>query len=170
MSIAKINARLATFTTNADKQNAFHHVTCMMIMKHAEQHGDCTTAIAAVKAMPASMRRSMLIQWFAKHSPIVVKLAGAKGEDACGFNATYMKLKGAEAKVSHWDIDAADAEPFYMLADAIPEETPFDLAKAIKMLQSLSGRLAKEIKDGNIPANDLDKVTELSAKVSAIAA
>ena len=170
MSLKIIDKRIAKLTTDAGKLNAYIHATAMLIVRHAKAHGDCTRALALVKAMPASMRRTMLRDWFAKHTPIVVKLDSGKGDEACGFSAKYVALKTPEAKAAAWKIEAADAEPFYMLADKVPEEKPFDLKALLAMAANLAKRIDGKIAEGKVPANDVAKAKEISAKIAAIAA
>jgi hypothetical protein len=152
-----IDAATVKFTTNAAKLNDQAHSLALSILKHAAPvdaggfgHGDCTRALMLVKAMPASMRRTMLIQWFAKYSPIAVKLSDQG--DNVGYTASYGKLTTDAAKLSKWDIAGADAEPFWKLAEGTPEEKVYDLKTLLKMLEGLAKRIdAIADKDGIEP-------------------
>lgn len=166
-NLKAIDKRIATVTTNAAKLNGYIHETGMMIVRHANQHGDCTRALALVKAMPASMRRTMLIAWFAKFTPIAVKLGDS---EAVGFNAKYLALKTPEAKAKAWNIDGANAEPFYAMAEAEPEAKEYTLSQLIAMVGQLSKRIKGKIAGGEVAANDTAKASELVAKIEAIAA
>lgn len=136
-----IDRAIASFTTNAGKLNRQCHQIAMGIMHHAFATGDCTRALTLVKAMPASMRRTMLIAWFAKHSPITVKLGD---DERVGLN------KGKNA--NPFDLEGADDEPFYALAEATPEEKQFDLATLIKMVEGLTKRI--DAKLAELPEGD----------------
>lgn len=136
--LKNIDRAIASFALNAGKLNRQCHLIAMGIMHHAFTTGDCTRALALVKAMPASMRRTMLIAWFAKYSPITVKLGD---DEKVGLN------KGKTA--NPFDLEGADAEPFYELAEKIAEGKPFDLATAIKMVEALSKRIAKGLAEND---------------------
>lgn len=158
-----IRERCVKITTDTKAINEFIHETAMLIINHAKPkelggHGDCSTSLWLVQAMPASMRRKMLIDWFAKYTPIVVKL-GDKPD--CGFNQKYKNLP-KEEKISHWNIEGADEEPFYVLADKVPEEKEYDLAALINMVKSLAKRIDKKADDGEVKPADI-----ASAKVLA---
>lgn len=131
-----IDKAIASFTTNAGKLNRQCHTIAMGIMHHAFATGDCTRALALAKAMPASMRRTMLIAWFVKYSPITVKLGD---EEKVGLN------KGKNA--AKFDLEGADGEPFYELAEKQPEEKNFDLATLIKMVEGLTKRIEGKLEE-----------------------
>lgn len=166
-TLKQIDKAIASVTTNGDKLNKQVHNVGMMIVRHANQHGDCTRALALVKAMPASMRRTMLIAWFAKFTPIAVKLGDS---EAVGFNAKYLALKTADAKAKAWNIAGADAEPFYAMAETTPEQADLTFAQLVAMVQGLSKRITTKIGEGKVAANDADKAKELVTKIDAIAA
>jgi len=68
-----IKANLKKIGLSGHKLNVLIHDTGVLIMEHAKEHKDgADTALALVKAMPASMRRTMLIAWFNEFSPIRV--------------------------------------------------------------------------------------------------
>jgi len=161
-SLKAIDKNIALVATNANKLNSLIHTTALAIFDHAKEHGDCTRALALVKAMPASMRRTMLIQWFSDYSPITVKLASGKSPEAVGLN------RGKNA--NDWNRPAAVATPFYDLAEQNPEDKEYDLAALIKMVQAISKRIGKKIDDGKVAANDIDKARELARKIDVIAA
>lgn len=167
MSLKIIDKRIVTLSANAAKLNAYIHVTAVMVMEHAKAHGDCTRALSLVKAMPASMRRTMLIAWFAKYSPIAVKLGDS---EAVGFSKKYNNLKTDEAKAAQWDIEAAKADPFYAMAEAVPEAKEYNLAALINMVKVLSKRINEKVDEGKVAANDVEKAKELTAKIDALVA
>lgn len=166
-TLKQIDKAIASFTMNGDKLNRQGHVIAMAIANHAVKHGDCTRALSLVKAMPASMRRTTMIAWFAKFTPIAVKLGDS---EAVGFNAKYLALKTPEAKAKAWNIIGGDAEPFYAMAETTPEQADLTLAQLIAMVQGLSKRITGKMTDGKVAANDVNKAKELVAKIDAIAA
>lgn len=160
---ARMKDRLTRITTNAQKLNEYIHETGMMILRHAQEHGDCTFALKLVLAMPASMRRTMLIAWFEKYSPIVVKLPTDKLPDGkVGIN------KGKTA--NPFDLDGADAEPFYALAETVAEDKTYTLAELIKMVQGVGKRIASKVEKGEVADNDREAAVKLAASVEALAA
>lgn len=158
----RMDKRFAQIALIGSKLNDYVHATGLMIIEHAMQHQDCRLALPLVKAMPASMRRTMLIAWFAKYTPIVVKLGDS---EAVGFTSKYLKLKGDDAKRACWNIDGAKDEPFHMLAESTPEEKELSLADLIKMVQGLSKRISGKLDEGKIAANDTAKARRLIAVI-----
>lgn len=50
--------------------DAFVHETAIMILKHAEETGDCSAALDLIQALPPGTRRQRLALWFRAYSPI----------------------------------------------------------------------------------------------------
>lgn len=160
MSLKKIDANLKLIATNAAKLNGRIHDTAVMIASHAKEHGDCTRALSLVKAMPASMRRSMLVEWFRTFTPIRVSL----GNDKVGL------LKADAKGFTAFDIPAGTARPFYDLAKDKPEAEDMTLADAIEAMERLVKRLQKSVDDGKVAANDSDAIVAKIASLKAVAA
>ncbi|QDP56984.1 MAG: hypothetical protein Unbinned2691contig1000_58 [Prokaryotic dsDNA virus sp.] len=139
---ARMQDRFATITASYEKANKYVHETAMMILKHAKDHKDCSTAQGLVMALPASMRREMLIMWFAKFSPIVVK----NSDDW----ASKMHKEGTKLYVP-FNLEEAEATPFYVLAEQNKERPPFDIKALLKMLEQGPKRLQKLLDDGEVP-------------------
>ena len=96
------------------KVNLSIHTLAIRCMEHAFTYGDVmNTAAALVDAIPTSMRRSLVIDWFGHFSPITL------GKDA---KTGKMRghLKGVQAE-RVWNIEAAKATPFYAMVGS-PEE------------------------------------------------
>jgi hypothetical protein len=163
-----IAKRIAYVGTNMDKMNSYIHDTGVLIMEYANANGNPTLALDLAKAMPASMRRTMLIKWFAKYSPIAVKLGDSEG---IGFNAKYVNLKKAEAKAAAWDIEGAEAEPFYLMAEK-EAEAPKELTYAdlVAMFASIGKRIQGKLDENLVAANDVDSAKELIGNVAKFAA
>jgi len=147
MSLKIIDKNLRTITTNASKLNGLIHDTGMLILAHAMEHGDCTRALSLVKAMPASMRKTMLVAWFEKYSPIrVIEANGKVG-----------MLKDSAKGFVPFNLEGAAAEPFYVIAERTPEAKPFDLAAMMKFVEATVKRIEKNVTEGNVP--DADRST-----------
>lgn len=169
-----IRDRCAKITTDMNKINDFIHETAMMIVRHAAPEkagagcsgtGDCTHALMLVKALPASMRRTMLIDWFGKYTPITVKLGDS---ESVGFNAKYHALKTPEAKLSAWDVPGANAEPFYLLAERTPEEKVYDFKALVEMVTRLGKQIEKKIEQGKVPEADVESAKGIARAVSSL--
>ncbi len=149
MSLKKIDANIRLITTNAAKLNGRIHDTAVLIAAHAEEHGDCTRALALIKAMPASMRRAMLILWFNTFTPIRVSLAN----DKVGM------LKDGQKGFVAFDVEGGNALPFYELAKEEKEDTgEATLADVLAMMERLAKRVSKLVADGKVVANDREAI------------
>lgn len=145
--------RYKSITTNGDKLNKYIHETAMMIFDHAKEHHDPSEAQRLVMAMPASMRREMLILWFSKFTPIVVK-----NDDKWAAKA---HKKGTKMYVE-WDREAAEAKPFYELAEENKEKAPLDFEGLLKLVERLKGSIEKKVEKGEIP----DDLTEAAKSIT----
>ena len=148
MSLKKIDANLVRITTNGDKLNVLIHQTAMMIMKHATKSGDCTRALSLVKAMPASMRRTTLIAWFTKYSPIRVVFQN----DAVGM------LSKGDKGYTPFALEKAEANPFYQIAENNAEPGLLDFDKFIKMVQNMAKREAAKADEGKVKPEDVASI------------
>ena len=157
--IKTIKDRCVVITTDGDKLNKYIHETGMMIIRHAAEHGDCEAALYLANAMPKSMRRLTLVAWFAKYTPITVKLSD--DGNAVGFNEKYKKLSPEEKKAA-WNIEGADIEPFYLIAEKTKEagSKPFDLAEMLKLVKQMGDKVQKQIDSDAVPADDLATAIE----------
>lgn len=146
MSLKKIDANLVRITRDGDKLNQLVHTTAMMVMNHAIKSGDCTRALSLVMAMPASYRRTTLVKWFDKFSPIRVVLV----------NNVVGMLKKDDKGYKPFDLVKADAEPFYLIAEKVAEEKPaMDLAALKKWLESQAKALEKRAEEGKIAPEEI---------------
>lgn len=157
-TLKNIDQNIKRITTNAKKLNELIHSTAIMVIQHAKEHGDCTRALALVKAMPASMRRTMLVLWFETYTPIRVKL----NDDKVGI------LKETAKNYVAWDIDGATATPFYELAEQNAEEKVYDYAALVAMVERLSKQIEKKIEAGAVPDADVEKAQALARSVAGL--
>jgi hypothetical protein len=159
-NLKKIDANIRLITTNGAKLNARIHDTAMLIAAHAAEHRDCTRALTLVKAMPASMRRSMLVEWFHTFTSIRVNVGGDK-----------VGLLKADAKnFVAFDLKAGAAKPFYEMAKEKPEAEDLTLEDAIIAMERLVKRLQKSVDDGKVAANDSEAIVAKIASLKAVAA
>ena len=127
--LTEIDDNIVSVARNAKDLNTLIHVTAMMIINHAKEHGDCSRAQKLLFALPASMRRTMLEQWFHTYTPIAVRHKEPTWNSAL--------RKPTDKKYVEWNIEGADAEPFYQLAEATPEATVKTFAELVKMFEAL---------------------------------
>lgn len=158
MTLKKIDSNIKRVVTNGQKLNVLIHETAVMIASHAKEHGDCTRALTLVKAMPASMRRTMLVLWFNTFTPIRV----VEKNDKVGM------LKAEDKGFTPFDIEAGTAKPFYELAEKNPEKE-YDFAALVALVERLGKSIEKKVEDGKVPANDVGKAKDMAAKVKALA-
>lgn len=157
MSLKKIDSNIKLIIVNAAKLNERIHDTAVMIAAHANEHGDCTRALTLVKAMPASMRRTMLVLWFETFTPIRIKLTADK-----------VGMLKADAKTfTPFDLDGGKAKPFYELAEETPEKS-YDFDALVKLVESLGKQIEKKVEAGKVPANDVEGAMAIARTVQGL--
>jgi hypothetical protein len=158
MSLKIIDKNIRTITTNANKLNILIHETAMLVANHAKEHGDCTRALTLVKAMPASMRRTMLVMWFDTFTPIRVVLVN----DKVGIAKENTKL------FKPWDLELGNETPFYTLAEQNPEGKEMDFDKIVALIAGLAKRIEKQADDGKVKEDDIASAKAIAAQLSAM--
>lgn len=156
---ALMATRFTKITNDYGKVNDYVHETAMLIVNHAKDCGDCSTAQKLVMALPASMRREMLILWFHTFTPIVVK-----NDDK--WNAKMHK-EGTKLFVN-WDIEAANATPFFRLAEQNKEAAPLTFEQMVKMVEGLAKRIEKKIENGEVEQADVPSAHAIAAKIAGL--
>lgn len=174
INLKTIDKRVARVSVLGRELNTFIHETGMMIVYHAaptgaspdaKDSGDCTRALSLVRAMPASMRRTMMIEWFQKFTPIRIKLSD--NGDKCEFDAKYKKEAPAD-KLAWWKVSEAAELPFYDIAENTPEGKTYSLAELLKMVERLSKQIEKKVEEGKVPEEDRDNAMALARAVSGV--
>lgn len=155
----RMKERFVRITSSYQKANEYVHETAMMIVKHAKEHGDCSTAQGLVMALPASMRREMLILWFGTFTPIVVK--NSDDWDA------KMHKEGTKLFVD-WNLEKAEETPFYELAEQNKERPPLDLEGLIKMFTQFGDRIEKLIDEDKVPEELVESAYAAAKRIKAI--
>lgn len=162
---ARMKERFARITTSYEKANAYVHETAMMILEHANEHKDCSTAQGLVLAMPASQRREMLILWFSTFSPIVVK----NNDDwASRMQPETLKNGDKNPLFVPFDLEAAAAKPWFELAKENKERAPLDDEGILKLISQLAGRLEKMVEKGEIQQGLKDAVPSIVGQLKKI--
>lgn len=173
-TLKNIDKAIAKFATTAAAVNVMAHNIAMMIFNHAAPEavgpdcqgtGDCTRAVRLVRAMPASFRRSMMIEWFRDNTPIRIKLSDSG--DKCEYDPAYKKLS-TEDKVKAWNLENANTIPFYEIAERTPEEKPFDFAAMLKFVEATAKRVEGMIEKGRVPEADVPTAKALVEKLAKV--
>lgn len=172
ITLKAIDERVGTIRTMGREFNSYIHETAMMVFRHAaptavsedcQGSGDCTRALKIVRAMPASMRRTMLIEWFRVYTPIRIKLSD--NGDKCEFDPKYKKLTPTE-KPSWWKIEEAAETAFYDIAEQTPEDARIlDLPALIEMARRLGKTIAKRVDEGKVLPEDTANAKLLAAQL-----
>lgn len=156
---ARMRDRFKVITSSYDKANKYTHATAMEICKHAKEHGDCSLAQELVMALPASVRREMMILWFATYTPIVVK-------NDEKWNA---KMHKPESKLFvEWNLEDGDAKPFYELAKENKERPPLDFEGLVKLVERLSNTIEKRVDNGEVNAEDIPTALDIARKLKGL--
>ena len=144
-------ARFKNITTSYNKINTYIHETAMLIITHASEHGDCSTAQGLVNAMPQSARKAALLAWFAKYTPIVVK-------DNDKWQA---KMHKPDSKLFvAWDIEGASANPWYTIAEEMGSEKVFSFDDILKIGPAADARrILKQIENGHVAPEAVEAAT-----------
>jgi hypothetical protein len=133
--------------------------TAVGIIEHSMATGDCTAALRLVQAMPKSARRGLLINWFAKYSPIGMNVGTGK----VGLNKPEAKL------YRPYDIEGARANNWFEGGEADNENLPdTTLEAANKMIFAVAAKLQKKLDNGEVAANDRDAVVQRIADLNAL--
>lgn len=157
-TLKAIDKNIKMVATSGAKLNKLIHDTAMQIANHAKEHGDCTRALMLAKAMPASMRRTMLVLWFHTFTPIRVMLQNDK---------VGISKEGAKLYVD-WNLEEGDQTPFYELAEQNPEQQPMDIEKILGLIAGLAKRIEKKVEEGAVKPEAVEGAKSLSRALSAI--
>lgn len=153
-----IDKNIRSITTSAAKLNMLIHTTAMMVASHAKEHGDCTRALTLVKAMPASMRRTMLVLWFNTYTPIRV----VDKNDKVGI------LKENAKGYTPFDLEAGDLTPFFEIAEQNPEAGVYDFAELVQMVQRIGKQIEKKVEEGKVAPDDVESAKAIARTVAGL--
>lgn len=165
MSLKQIDRKIGTFSSNKQKLQELGHEISMMIFDHAFAHFDCTRALSLAKEMPKSWK-AQLEEWFKTFTPIVV----VEKNDKVGLSPAYLKLRkeNPEEALKMWDRAGAEETPFYKLNEPDPKAMEYDFTALVKMVEALSGRIEKQVKDGKVKAEDTESAKVIARTLSGL--
>lgn len=157
---AQMGVRFRKITSDYGKINAYVHETAMLIMRHAAEHDDCSTAQGLINAMPQSARKLALINWFTQFSPIVVK-----DDDKW---QSKMHKRGSKM-YRPFDIDGAEANPWFTLADKMgAEKPPVDFAGMLAWIEAQAKAWDKKADEGKVSETEIATARHLAAQLRGI--
>jgi len=156
---AQMQDRFTKITTDYNTVNQYVHDTAVMIAKHAQEHNDCSTAQGLVMAMPASIRREMLILWFAKFTPIIVK-----NDDKW---VAKMHPKDSKNYVP-FDLEAGEKTTFMSLSRQNKEKAPLDYAGLVMLPAKIAKQLEDRLADNKVDEGEIETAKALIAQLRGI--
>lgn len=162
MSLALINKNIKRIGSVSTKLNTLIHVTAVMCVQHASEHGDANPAMRLVEAMPKTIRRTALIKWFATYSPIAIDTA--KGTFSC-------HLRKPESKAfNNFNLDGANANPWYDMKELEREEIFLTAEDFDDKVVSLAKSMRKRLEAGKVLEGDRPVFEAKLAALEALAA
>ena len=136
-TLIEIDRRLRGFATTTKNYRNNAQSLAVDIIRHAEEHGDCTRALRLC-ALVGPKDRAHMAAYFTAFSPIKVDVAAKK-----------VRLSKPDAKsYNDWDVDGALATPWYEWGKAPSVPKSFNLNSFRADLQKLLKQYEKKIKKG----------------------
>lgn len=161
MSLALINKNIKRISSVSTKLNTLIHVTAVMCVQHASEHGDANPAMRLVEAMPKTIRRTALIKWFGMYSPIAID--SNKGAFSC-------HLRKPESKAfNNFNLDGANANPWYEMRELDKEEIFLTAEDFDDKIVSLAKSMEKRLTDGKVLEGDRPAFATKLANLKALA-
>jgi hypothetical protein len=158
-----IVTRCKAIARKAVDLNEAIHETGLMVMAHTAAYDDCTGAARLVNAMPKSHRRSLVVTWFERYSPIIVEVSG-------GIAKAHLAKNGSK-KDKPFAIDEARENPFHSMPEVDEEPGFFTVEDALESVDRLAGKLARlakgEGKQEVAPA-DIERVKLLAVMLKTL--
>lgn len=156
----QILATIRTIKVAAERLQTKIQDVALECLAHAAEHGDATLMDALVKALPRGQRVEALVLWVEAHSPI----RWTKDED--GERAGVGMLKQSNKKYVAFDLEAAEATPYYSFTKE-NEKKPLTLEALLKLIKNVEKRIDKAEDDGLIAEGE--DVTVMKAYAKALA-
>lgn len=165
MNLKQINSNITRVHTSSAALNALIQATAVGIIAHAKEHGDANAAVRLVHAMPKSLRRGLLVKFFAIYSPIRLSINSKDNtKSRCSIakvgteGYTEYNLDGANANLWH-EVPGSEVEPGL---DTLME---FD-AKLLSFAKAWEAKLANK----KVKRSSVDVITSRIAALKALAA
>lgn len=154
-ALKAIDAKIATFRVNRDKLKKLGHEIAVLIMSHANTHGDCTRALKLAGEFPKSWQ-PQIAAWFKAFSPIRVVVVNGK----CEYDPAYKKLSPKD-KLDWWKLDEAEATPFWEVLKEPEAAKVMDFEALMKLVKHLGSKIEKQINEGNVKPEDTESAKAL---------
>lgn len=153
----EINKGIASLKVSGKALQAKTHALAMACTRHAIQHGDSTLMDKLIKGLPAMARANALKSWALAYGPFRWDGKANNGEGGIRYK-----------KRETYDLDQADAEPFYVF-EKEAKFKPFDLDKALHSLLKRAEAASSDSRNhvNTDTLNALQKVGIASGKLPA---
>jgi len=169
ITLARIDQKIGTFTTNRKALAGLGHEVAMMIFMHAAPKevssdcngtGDCTRALSLTAQMPKSWAGQME-DWFKAYTPIRVVTKNKK----CEYDPAYKKLT-AEEKLTWWKLEDANLNPFHEIEEQGPADAKIlTFEQLLILVEGMAKRIEKQAEEGKISADDVESAKAMAAKL-----
>ena len=168
ITLAMIDEKIGTFTTNRKALQGLGHEILMLIFRHAAPKevsedcmgsGDCTRAIKLIKQMPKSWQ-VQAVNWFKAFTPVRVVVKN----DKCEFDPAYKKLT-KEEKLTWWKLEEANTTPFYELDEPDVKDNTLGFEALLKMVEGMAKRIEKRIEEGEVKEEDILTAKDVAARL-----
>lgn len=160
MDLKQIDRNIGRIRNNGKAWNELVQTTLIAIMRHAKEHGDCTRALSIVLALPENFKlRGRVVEYFREYTPI--------GMDVKKNRVHIRKDQNAPK----WNIEGAEANPFYIVQEADKEPAPLSTLGDLKdAMLKLADKYAKGIEKKTVANDDVEAVTKRVAALRQLAA
>jgi hypothetical protein len=155
-SLQQIDKNITYIRTTGRNVQERIHLTALMIMEHSFNHGDCSRALTLVQAMPKGMRRSLVVKWFGRFSPIAVNIVDRSPNDS-----SVRLRKHDSKKYVPYNLAGAKAVPWYTLEPEIMPDNAWDETVVNAKVISLATALENRLNDGKIADEAVERTRAL---------
>lgn len=129
LGLAAIDAAIVRIASTGQEFQTLVHETGIQVLLHVEKHRDTGVAERLVVAMPKGARPKALAFWIGLYSPIRITM------DALGNITKVRLLKKGDKDFRPFDIDKADANPFWVVPEKDP--APFTYERMLASLRAV---------------------------------
>jgi len=160
MELKAINKNIGRIRTRAANLNVLIQETAVGCIAHAMAHGDAEPAKNLVAALPKSVRRAALVNWFTAYSPI--SITKAKDGLKCS-------LRKHDSKAYNpFNLDGANANNWFEMPELEKDDVPTSVADFDSSVISLVKRMEKKLADGKVVEGDREEFQRRIDRVKAL--
>lgn len=127
--LSKLNSDIRTIATSAKKLDSLVHSVAVRCLSHAKEHGDTRPLAQLTEAVTGGgYRVKGLMVWTGTFSPIRKK----NTDDG---SISFGIMKPGSKSFTDWNIESADANPFWTLAAADEKPKPLSFEVLMELIQ-----------------------------------